>query len=554
MLPTRCASARRTLVLLRSGSDSLNFLARWIQESGRLHCSVWKLRFVGWLAVVICSADAALAADLAERLAAERSITSDDLQRHVDVLADDTFEGREAGTRGGRAAAKYLARFFEKFQLTPAGEDGGYYQTFGNGCRNVLGVLDGSDPQSRNEVIVVGAHYDHVGYGTQRNSFGPTGYIHNGADDNASGTAGILELLEAFDSLPDRPRRSILFAFWDGEEQGLLGSKHWVSQPTVPLDRVKFAFNIDMIGRLRGNKLEVYGTRTAYGLRRFICQHNQAEPLEMEFKWEMKPNSDHYSFFEHGIPVLMPHTGLHDDYHRPSDDAHTVNSAGMEHVSRLLFNMIHEVSDSPTQFDFREASRDESDDEQRGLERPTAPRRPRLGVSLDDDDEYTPGVIVTRVHSESAAQRAGLRVGDRILQIDARPVESTQHLIGQVLHTSSAVKLHVEREDENEPLDISIELDGRPLRVGVAWREDDAEPGTVLLTEVVPGSPAGRAGLAIRDRIYRVDGRDFADGSEFKRLVTTLPGPIELLVERRGRLFTVSLGVPPTSDSTVAAE
>ncbi len=144
---------------------------------------------------------------------------------------------------------------------SPAAAEQGYFQDFDGASRNILGLWEGSDPALKQEVIIVGAHYDHVGYGTPSNSFGPIGRIHNGADDNASGTSGLLEIMEAIVRLEPRPRRTLLFALWDGEEKGLLGSKHWVAQPTLPLERVKLMLNMDMIGRLRDNRLEIGGSR-----------------------------------------------------------------------------------------------------------------------------------------------------------------------------------------------------------------------------------------------------------------------------------------------------
>src|SRR5581483_3518130 len=137
--------------------------------------------------------------------------------------------------RGGHAAAVYLAQQFEKYKLAGGASPTSYFQVFSNQYRNLLGLLEGSDPTLREQVIVVSAHYDHVGYGNSQNSYGPIGFIHNGADDNASGDAGLLELVEAFTKLEQRPKRTILFAMWDGEEGGLLGSKHWVANPTLPL-------------------------------------------------------------------------------------------------------------------------------------------------------------------------------------------------------------------------------------------------------------------------------------------------------------------------------
>src|SRR5262245_44029632 len=223
-------------------------------------------------AVVAVFAGPALcaAADRVAAKAAVASITKDELKTYVDVLADDTFEGRETGSRGGRAAGNYVLKAFEKLGLKPAGEEGTYLQSFGSASRNILGLVEGSDPQLKNQFIVIGAHYDHVGYGRANNSYGPWGYIHNGADDNASGVAGLLEIADALKRLQEPPRRSILLACWDGEEAGLLGSRHWISRPTVALVRVAAALNLDMIGRMQNGKLEVLGSRTASGLRRLV--------------------------------------------------------------------------------------------------------------------------------------------------------------------------------------------------------------------------------------------------------------------------------------------
>ena len=179
------------------------------------------------------------------------SIQKDDLQKHLDLLANDSLEGREAGTRGGRAAGSYITKQLKAAGLTPAGEDASYYQPFGRGYRNILAVLPGSHEQLSKEVILIGGHYDHVGYGSYLNSRGKIGAIHNGADDNASGISAMLELIQAWDVSGLRPERTILFAFWDGEEKGLLGSKYWIKQPTVKFSQIKLAINIDMIGRLR---------------------------------------------------------------------------------------------------------------------------------------------------------------------------------------------------------------------------------------------------------------------------------------------------------------
>ena len=153
-------------------------------------------------------------------------------------------------------------------------------------------------------------------------------------------------MAEAIKLLPQAPRRTILLAFWDGEEQGMLGSKHWVSKPTVPLKQVKFMINVDMIGRLRENKMDIIGTRSGLGMRKWLSEQNQSTNLRFNFVWELKGNSDHYVFFQQRIPVIMLHTGLHDNYHRPSDDPETINREGLQRITRMIFNITLDLANS----------------------------------------------------------------------------------------------------------------------------------------------------------------------------------------------------------------
>jgi len=389
------------------------------------------------------------------------SILAQEMGQTVEDLAGQKFEGREAGSTGGHAAGDYLVEQLRKLPLKPAGEKQGYFQPFGNNCRNILALLPGSDPLLKDQIIVVGAHYDHLGHGRPHNN--PPGIFYPGADDNASGTSGVLELARAFSSLPIAPRRSMLFIFFDGEEKGLLGSKHWTVHPTIPLSRVKFMLNFDMIGSLRAERVLVFGSRTACGLRRMASLSNQDGGLTLDFSWLMKANADHYSFYDRGIPTLFLHTDLHDRYHRPTDVAAKINCDGMMRVARLAFAFLYERAEGPMQLRFRAVAKAENEDAHRRLEA-----------------------------VEPIAQRAG----------DA------------------------------------------PMRLGIAWRTDDAEPDTVIVSHVAAGSAAAAAGLRVGDRIYQVGGRDFTDDTTFAQLTRTLPGPLELLVERDGQVRTVVLQFP----------
>ena len=494
-------------------------------------------------ALAVLASWCAVAASAAEHNAAHaalNTITSTELGHYVDVLASDAYEGREAGSRGGRAAGDYIVQVLEDNDLQPAGEDGGYYQPFGEGCRNILGLIPGRDPELTREYIVIGGHYDHVGYGTAQNSFGPTGVIHNGADDNASGTAGVLEVMQAFKSLPEPPRRSILFAFWDGEEKGLLGSKHWLAYPTVPFEGIVFAFNADMIGRLRDNRVEVFGSRSADGLRKLVSQHNTDFGLQLDFMWHVHADGDHHPFFERDIPFLMLHTGTHDDYHRPSDDAERVDRDGMRSISQLMFRIAYALAEADARPEYRAAARYESIASRAQFERGMADAPPRLGVSWGADASAG-GLTITRVTPGSAAERAGLRIGDRLLRFAGRAITNGDEFRLLVLAAPSNVEVVIQRRGEGEPLLVPLKLPGSPVRLGFSWDQDRAASSMVMLTRVVPGSAAEQAGLAALDRVYQVNGREFASGTEFGQLVTQAAGPVQLLVERQGVLQTVTI-------------
>ncbi|MCC7084416.1 MAG: M20/M25/M40 family metallo-hydrolase [Pirellulales bacterium] len=468
--------------------------------------------------------------------AAMDSITSDALQDIVETLAADSFEGRETGGRGGRAAGVYIGEFFQKHKLRGGGSKGGYYQPFNSNSRNILGYIPGSDPELKEQFVFVTAHYDHVGYGSASNSNGPTGYIHNGADDNASGVSGVLETIDAFTNLPHSPKRSLMFALWDAEEAGLLGSKHWLDNPTVPLNKVAAAINVDMIGRLRHERAMVYGCRTSYGFRQLVSRQNEPIGLTLDFNWLMKAESDHQPFFASGIPVMMLHTGLHDDYHRPSDDADKINQSGLRQLSQLMFRMAVELADMEEKPKFRTASRNESP-ATRPLRERLLPALPaRLGFSWNEAKSNDGVLYVASVASGGAAAKAGLQPGDRIVKYAGKPFVDADEFRGLVLSTRGTVTMTINRAERDLPFDLKVQPSGPPVRLGITWQVDDAEPGAVMLIRVIPGSAADRAGLHVYDRIYEVNGQRFATSDEFHRLVNDLDNPLDLLVETRGKL------------------
>ncbi|NLE37176.1 MAG: M28 family peptidase [Pirellulaceae bacterium] len=476
--------------------------------------------------------------------AALDSITTENLEKHVRFLADDRLEGREAGSRGGREAGDYLAEQMARYELEPAGENG-YFQHVPPRYRNVIGRLSGGDPDVGHETILVCAHYDHVGRGTSRNSRGQVGLIHNGADDNASGTAALVELAEAFSLLGRPPRRTILFVAWDAEEKGMLGSTHWARRPTVPLDDVAIVLNVDMIGRLRNNTVYVFGTRSGFGLRRLVAEQNHG--LDLVFDWITKPNADHWPLFDRGVPYVMLHTGTHADYHTPNDTIDRIDHEGMRSVARLMFAVVHEAANRDRLPEFRPAARREDNQMSRGITSPVGSSPPpRLGVQWREPDGHDRGVQLTSVHAGTPAEAAQLRPGDRIVRLGEQEIETSDQLRRAVFHAVGPTPLVVQRPGEEEPRNVIAPLPQDRLRLGIAWRIDSAEPGTVVLTRVDAGSPAERAGLRPGDRVYQVGGEDFADEDQFaERVGRPSEDALELLIERGGRLETVVLEFNP---------
>ncbi|MDG2148010.1 MAG: M28 family peptidase [Planctomycetota bacterium] len=295
-------------------------------------------------------------------------ILAEDIQEHVDILSSDLFEGRGAGTRGERRAAGYIVSVLEEIEgLEPAGDDGTWFQEFPVPAkmvmdevefevgRNVLAMLPGSDPELASEVIVMGAHYDHVGpRGLHGGSLGGIGEIHNGADDNASGSSLLLEVAAAL-ATSERPRRSVMFQWYSAEELGLVGSKHWVAHPTVELERVMAMLNFDMVGRLTGSTLLVGGTGSSPELESMIEASRGFQGLDYVIDPPGNAPSDNSSFYEAGIPVLFLFTGVHADYHRATDDADKLNALGVERIARLGRLLIRQLDEREASLTFRDA-------------------------------------------------------------------------------------------------------------------------------------------------------------------------------------------------------
>ncbi len=285
---------------------------------------------------------------------------------------------------------------------------------------NVAGLLEGSDPAVRHELIILGAHFDHLGLGG-RTSLAPDAYgqVHNGADDNASGTAGLLELVEAFATSATKPRRSLLFLAFSAEEYGLLGSRAYVERPGVPLDHAITMINMDMIGRMRNNRLIVHGIGTSPIWKSVLDSLNQdpAFGFELKLNKEGVGPSDHSTFYQKGMPVLFFFTGLHDDYHRPTDDFDKIAKDDEARIVNYIAAVVRYLDRLPAKPRFTKVETPQRRRTGRGF-------RVYLGTIPDYAETDVEGMKLSGVRKGGPAERAGLQAGDIIIKFGKHEIKN----------------------------------------------------------------------------------------------------------------------------------
>jgi Zn-dependent M28 family amino/carboxypeptidase len=299
---------------------------------------------------------------------------------------------------------------------------------------NVVGILPGSDPKLKNEAIVIGAHYDHLGLGGEGSLAPREGEIHHGADDNASGTAGVLELARMFTQGP-KPRRTIVFVAFSGEEEGLIGSNYYVNHPVVPLANTVAMINMDMIGRLKDQKLTIGGVGTAQEWKDEIkrtqdsftapqtipasagnhSSNSTGSPFALTLNEDGYGPSDHSSFYVKQIPVLFFWTGTHNDYHKPSDTAEKINYQGEARIVSFVANIIRDIDKSDKRPTYTVA-KSESQGRSTGF-------RVYLGT-IPNYADSNDGLLLDGVRDDSPAAKAGIKAGDKIVKLAGRDVKN----------------------------------------------------------------------------------------------------------------------------------
>jgi hypothetical protein len=269
--------------------------------------------------------------------------SADRIQHTVNHLASAKLKGRGTGEKGSTQASDWVAKQFRKLGLQP-GNNGSYFQDFtfdkgehkGVQSRNVIAFLDNGAART----IIIGAHYDHIGTAQLFDGKYPKGEIHNGADDNASGVAGLLEFARYYIGNGQKEPFNFLFIAFGAEEMGLQGSKYFTANPTLPLSNVHFMLNMDMIGRYndtRGIGIGGYGSAEEWPA---VFKDTQEPGIHYFTDPAGKGPSDHHNFYMHGVPVIFLHTGPHDDYHKPTDDADKIKAKEEAEILQLAIQLI----------------------------------------------------------------------------------------------------------------------------------------------------------------------------------------------------------------------
>jgi hypothetical protein len=382
----------------------------------------------------------------------------------IRYLASDALDGRLTGYPGNDSAAAYLARHFHELGLRPGGDAGAWLQHWtvgstvatreatvaGRGTENVVAILPGRGSLAGQD-IVIGAHFDHLGNGP----FGSaatgdsTRLIHHGADDNASGTVAVLEIARLLATARPRPARTVVFVLFSGEEEGALGSAWYADHPDILMDSTVAMINLDMVGRMRDNRLLILGARSAAEWPGLLDSVNATYRLDVHASGDGWGPSDQASFFAKRRPVLHLFTDLHEDYHRPSDTWEKINAGGIATVAAFAADLVRRLSARTTPLTFVDAPPP-------ALAAATG-ERAYLG-SIPDMTGEPGGVRLSGVRTGSPADAAGMRAGDIIVAIAGDTVANLVDMQNALVkhHPGDAVEIRVRRGDQTLALAVTL--------------------------------------------------------------------------------------------------
>jgi len=385
------------------------------------------------------------------------------IRSHIAYLADDAREGRGVGTAGLDSAAQYIAGrfaeiglqeatahgFLQRFTISPTAAAAAHAGIGGARVANVVGILPGRGAL-QNQAVVVGAHYDHLGYGGF-GSLDPDSVrvVHNGADDNASGTALLIEVAHLLQPRSVADARSVVFVAFTGEESGLLGSDYYVKNPVMPNDSTFAMINMDMVGYLKDNRLTAFGAATAEEFTALLDSVNAPYGFQIAASGDGYGRSDQQSFFVEKIPVLHVFTGTHENYHRTTDDVDYINIEGAARVASLVADMTWDLATREAPLSFVDA------------EPPQMTTGGGYGAylgTIPDMSESPGGVRLTGVRDGGPAERAGIQGGDIIIGIGDFEVADLYAMTDALreFKPGDTVIIRVRRDDQVLELEVTL--------------------------------------------------------------------------------------------------
>jgi hypothetical protein len=329
--------------------------------------------------------------------------------------------------------------------------------------KNVIGVLEGSGPLAE-ETVIVGGHYDHLGRGGLMS--GSLAFlsseIHNGADDNASGTAMIMELARRLSSRRDPLPRRVVFMAFSGEERGLIGSQYYVEHPLYPLASTVMMVNLDMVGRLNGqNELTMIGTGSSPGIDALVDALGRDAGLKIKKVAGLTDGfggSDHQSFHAKNVPVLFAFTGMHSDYHRPSDDSDRINYTGMARIADYLELILLDIIRRPERPSFSKVTAPQRSGQR--VQAPSIRSGVSLGVMPDYADESRDGMKLSGVREGGPAAKAGLKGGDSIIRLGDKPIGTIFDYMENLNHFKPGDRVEVVVRRDGKEVKLQVELEG----------------------------------------------------------------------------------------------
>jgi aminopeptidase YwaD len=422
----------KIVLILRGSPDGDNphgKFAEFTQPGLEIQNKTLKAREKGARGVVFVSAEKSFSEDRLSRLRHDLNFLDSGIPTAVlsrdaaaSILASGGISLNDAETRAKESTSAFVIKNVSAQLKTDVVKINGT-------SANVVAVLKGADPQLASEYIVIGAHYDHLGLGGSESlAAKPEGQIHHGADDNASGTTGLMEIARVLASERGKIKRSIMFIAFGGEEMGLLGSAAYTKTPAIPLSSTVAMLNMDMIGRLRNGSLFVGGVGTSPVWKPLLEKLNGSTPanaggagngsssrFQLGFGEDGFGPSDHQSFYVRDVPVLFFFTGTHDDYHKPSDTADKINGQGLIQIAEFVREIAVSVANEPQRIAFTKVKA-----EQRPAGRGF---RVYLGTVPNYSDQ-SDGMKLDGVRPGSPAEKAGMRAGDFVVKLGKMPIKN----------------------------------------------------------------------------------------------------------------------------------